>query len=229
MSGKNSREIEQGLLRAVRRFAERVAVEAPFAEKNVSAARERLEDLVRAGGPVAEKDSVVCALLGMYGGMGSVNDFPWSPKGERAKQVLYDALIDARRSYFSQAGGESHDPASFALLEIGTCVRLIQGSTFHIDSRGRMFIVESREFPPEEVWDIRAQFPPDITGMPTYSLSCGNRQVVARHEALQQVEGRETRKSRAAATPFPLPRLRGRGKTRSTPQSGTKQPRVTGQ
>lgn len=176
---------ERGLLEALERFLGFVTVEAPFAEAGVRDALEHLNALVADSGPVEARDEWVQNLLGMYGGMGSVNDFPWSPGGNEAKEALYARLQDARRLYFGLAGGEQHDPASFPVLEVGARVRVVQGSTYHVDNSGKRFTVEPDAFPPDAVWEVRIAYDPDITGTPTYGISFANRYVQARVSALE--------------------------------------------
>jgi len=178
---------EQRLLEALERFLSFVVLEAPFAEAGVRNAWEELTRLVAAEGDLAARDEWVGGLLGMYGGMGSVNDFPWSEGAEAAKEELYARLVDARSLYHARAGGEHHDPASFPTLEVGERVRLVEGRTYHVDTSGKQFTVDPEVFPVADVWTVTRAYGPDITGTPTYGLSFRNRHVQARVSALEVV------------------------------------------
>lgn len=181
---------EQELIAAVDRFLACVVVEAPFAADNLRAARDRLATLVAEGGADAAKNEIVSALLGMYGGMGSVNDFPWSRAGEIAKNGLWDALIVARGRYDPATFGPRHDPDDYPAVAVGTRVRLIPGRTVHVDVRsGKRTEVAERDARPGVVWTVCAVHPPDATGMPVYQLQRGNRFMSARAEAFVPAAG----------------------------------------
>ena len=182
------REEERELLEVLDRFVRCVSVEAPFNEESVGRARDELRELVEEEGPPEEKDGWVLKLLGMYGGMGSVNDFPWSGPCEAITEELYRRLTTARGVYHGLAGGERHDPATFPELATGTRVRLLPGSTYYVDTSGTEHTVDDELSSPDDVWEIVASYGPDITGVPAYGLAHADRLVSARIVAIRKLD-----------------------------------------
>ncbi len=181
------RQAELALLNVLERFTEFAAAEAPFAEENLRNTLADLRRLVEENGEPEARDGLVRALLGMYGGMGSVNDWPWSKGAEDAKEELYNCLVAALGVYWGLKGGERHDPASFPVLEVGTRVRLVRDGVYAVDTAGTHHAVDRETFPTDDVWEVRMAYGPDITGTPTYGISAGDRYVSARVSALEVI------------------------------------------
>ena len=168
---------------ALEKFLGFVRSEAPFAVQGVETFLRTIEGLLadpKAAPP--RKYEEARRLESIFGGMGSVNDFPWSREGMQAKEVLYEALQDVLRVYWRDLGHESHDATQFRLLAIGTEVRLIPGKTAFIGRDGKPTGVKPREA--KATWTVEAHHPPDVSGMPMYLLKSSNHYHLVRHEAL---------------------------------------------
>jgi len=143
--------------------------------------------LFESGAEVRAKYDFVTRIRYYYGGMGPFNDI-WIPdECEQLKTDLYQLIKDARRQYWRQLGNEWHDYSRFQLLPNGTKAKLIPGKVMFKESESYQVIVSDNPKAAEQVWTILRCDGPDITNMPTYTISSDNHFGSARQEALELV------------------------------------------
>jgi len=171
------------LAEALERFLRACEAEAPSA---VATLRRLRDGWLEAGGRDAEaRLQAARSVEALYGGTGSINDFPWSVEAAEAKELLWLAARAAAREAWRDSGHESHDPASVALLAVGTRVRARAGAALVVRSDGSHVPVPRDAA--RRTWEVRGVEDPDVTGMPLYSLKSGDRFLLARHDALERL------------------------------------------
>jgi len=175
---------EKTWLATLRKFTEFVRVEAPHSVDGFTGFLARLTPLLEdPGTPAKVKYDEARQLQGVYGGMGSVNDYPWSKKAEQSKETLYVAIGEVLRVYWGDMGHPVHDPRSFELYAIGTGVRLVAGRTLIVDRDSKERRVTKADA--RRKWKVTWLHPPDISGMPMYQVQAGSHIQLARHDAIE--------------------------------------------
>lgn len=122
-------------------------------------------------------------LESVFGGMGSVNDYPWSPEADRSRIRLFEAVQNVLRVYWRDLGRPSHDPGEFEPIPVGTAVRLVEGRVLFINRDESVVTVP--ETAARKKWEVEGAHTPDVTGMPMYLLRAGNTYQLARREAIE--------------------------------------------
>lgn len=175
---------EEKLLHALKEFLGFVRSEAPRQVDGFSRFVSLIEEIFNdTDSSVQKKYQESRRLESIFGGMGSVNDYPWSPQAEQTKEALFQAVQNVLRIYWKELGNQVYDPTMFDLLTVGTKVRLIECKTMFINRDESVVEVTWRVA--QKKWKVAAINQPDVSGMPTYVLRSGNTYQVARHESIQ--------------------------------------------
>ena len=170
--------------RALKDFLEFIRAEAPHTADSFSNFVTSLEKLLSDPATSAEtKYREARRLESIFGGMGSVNDYPWSAAADRSRNALFDAVQDVLRLYWKDLGRPCHDPSEFPPIAVGAVVRLMEGRVLFINRDESVATVSKTAA--RKRWHVEAVHAPDVTGMPMYLLRAGNTYQLARREAIE--------------------------------------------
>lgn len=148
---------------------------------------------------IEQKYKFVRKVEGLYSGMGSLNDGPFSDRNEKKIAEFYDSIQNLLRVYWRSLGFEYHQE-SFEIFSKGTIVKLVPGKNRWFNRQGSPSLVRE-DVDSEKEWEIADVLGRDISNMPHYTLRTNGRICVARQEALKVIRPAKP----GTLPPAPLP------------------------
>jgi hypothetical protein len=133
--------------------------------------------------PIERKYQFALKVKSLWGGMGSLNDGPFSEANEKKILELYESIGDVLRVYWKVLGYEHHEEP-FEIIPIGSVVRIVPGKIGHYQNDGKPHFIDEKENSNLD-WIIIGHLGRDITNMPLYSLKSGNFLMYTRQEGLK--------------------------------------------
>jgi|SRR5581483_4462743 len=187
MAGPTLREEENRFLNDLNVLKNSIGSDYPAWESEISELLLKAQTIFSSSNYTKEKYAVVREAESLYGGMGSLNDGPFSNENEKRIQNLHDSIEILLRFYWKDLGHKYHSE-NFDLIPLSSIVQLIPGKIRYFDRNEKPSIVQEDEHSKKK-WTVVRFDGPDISNMPTYLIkSIDETYMVVRHEALKIIE-----------------------------------------
>ncbi len=134
---------------------------------------------------IQDKYIAIKQVLGMYGGMGSINDQGFDTLTNSLKDTTYIEALNLLKSYWKDMGNEYHQDDSFQILPIGTMVKFIPNTIRYFDKNQTPMYIESSSKHLETIWKVISNQLRDITNMIEYGIYANGTYSTARHTSLR--------------------------------------------
>lgn len=171
------------LITSLGRLSNCMRVSNPGWAGKLNEAASRARSILGSATSAQNKYEFARSIEGFFGAMGSLNDnTPTECRGELHE--LWSDVQTVLRICWQRLGKEHHDYSMFQVLEKGTEVKLVPGKVRYYEKDGRPVHIVTAEALEGRSWVVDALYGPDITNMPEYLIRCGDKFMVARHEAL---------------------------------------------
>jgi hypothetical protein len=132
---------------------------------------------------VDERYKFVREVESLYGGMGSLNDGPFSEAVEEKIKGFYQLIRSLLRVYWKTLGKEWH-AEPFWVIPVGSLVKLVIGKKRMYESDEKPVLVIDDENSKRE-WIVIENNDLDITNMPQYMLRSECCYCIARQESIE--------------------------------------------